>query len=56
MGLIVVSQRPRSIDSAVLSQMGSLAIMKIVQQEDQTQVAAASESLSPKLLEQLTFS
>jgi DNA helicase HerA-like ATPase len=53
MGLIVVSQRPRSIDSAVLSQMGSLAIMKIVQQEDQTQVAAASESLSPKLLEQL---
>src|SRR6187200_147729 len=53
MGLIVVSQRPRSIDSAVLSQLGSLAIMKIVQQEDQTQVAAASESLSPKLLEQL---
>ena len=53
MGLIVVSQRPRSIDSAVLSQMGSLAIMKIVQQEDQTQVGAASESLSPKLLEQL---
>ena len=39
MGLIVVSQRPRSIDSAVLSQMGSLAIMKIVQQEDQTQVS-----------------
>jgi uncharacterized protein len=53
MGLIVVSQRPRSIDSAVLSQLGSLAIMKIVHQEDQTQVAAASESLSPKLLEQL---
>jgi uncharacterized protein len=53
MGLIVVSQRPRSIDSAVLSQLGSLAIMKIVHQEDQTQVAAASESLSAKLLEQL---
>ena len=41
MGLIVVSQRPRSIDSAVLSQMGSLAIMKIVQQEDQTQVGGS---------------
>ena len=34
MGLIVVSQRPRSIDPGVLSQMGSLAIMKIIQQED----------------------
>ncbi len=53
MGLIVVSQRPRSIDPGVLSQMGSLAIMKIIQQEDQTQVASASESLSTNLIEQL---
>ena len=53
MGLIVVSQRPRSIDPGVLSQMGSLAIMKIIQQEDQTQVASASESLSTNLVEQL---
>jgi hypothetical protein len=45
-GLIVVSQRPRSIDSNVLSQLGSLAIMKVVQQEDQTQIASTSESLT----------
>src|SRR5919197_512555 len=52
-GLIVVSQRPRSIDSNVLSQLGSLAIMKVVQQEDQTQIASTSESLTTKLTEQL---
>jgi uncharacterized protein len=52
-GLIVVSQRPRSIDSNVLSQLGSLAIMKVVQQEDQTQIASASESLTTNLTEQL---
>jgi DNA helicase HerA-like ATPase len=54
MGLIVVSQRPRSIDSNVLSQLGSLAIMKVVQQEDQTQIASTSESLTTNLTEQLT--
>lgn len=53
MGLVVVSQRPRSIDPNVLSQMGSLAIMKIVQQEDQNQVASSSESLSAGLVQQL---
>ena len=53
-GLIVVSQRPRSIDSNVLSQLGSLAIMKVVQQEDQTQIASTSESLTTNLTEQLT--
>ncbi|MFL6430427.1 MAG: ATP-binding protein [Nitrososphaeraceae archaeon] len=52
-GLIVVSQRPRSIDSNVLSQLGSLAIMKVVQQEDQTQIASTSESLTTNLTEQL---
>ena len=54
MGLIVVSQRPRSIDSNVLSQLASLAIMKVVQQEDQTQIASTSESLTTNLTEQLT--
>lgn len=53
MGLIVVTQRPRSVDPNVLSQMGSLAIMKIIQQEDQSQISAASESLSTELIEQL---
>jgi len=54
LGLGVVSQRPRSIDSNVLSQMGSLAIMKIVQEDDQRQIASAAESISKDLIEQLT--
>ena len=53
LGLVIVSQRPRSIDANILSQMGSLAVMKIVQQDDQTQVAAASEALSQELIDQL---
>ena len=53
-GLGVVSQRPRNIDPNVLSQMGSLAIMKIVQDDDQQQIASAAESLSRDLLSQLT--
>ncbi len=54
MGLGVVSQRPRNIDPNVLSQMGSLAIMKIVQDDDQQQIASAAESLSKDLLSQLS--
>jgi len=53
-GLCVVSQRPRNIDSNVLSQMGSLAIMKIVQEDDQQQISSASESISKDLIQQLT--
>jgi len=53
-GLGVVSQRPRNIDPNVLSQMGSLAIMKIVQDDDQQQIASAAESLSKDLLLQLS--
>jgi len=53
LGLVIVSQRPRSIDQNVLSQMGSLAVMKIVQQDDQAQVAAASEALSREIIDQL---
>lgn len=34
--------------------MGSMAMMKMVQQDDQAQVAAASESLGKDLIEQLT--
>ncbi|MDE1763409.1 MAG: ATP-binding protein [Thaumarchaeota archaeon] len=53
-GLGVVSQRPRNIDPNVLSQMGSLAIMKIVQDDDQQQIASAAESLSKDLISQLS--
>jgi len=54
LGLCVVSQRPRSIDSNVLSQMGSLAIMKIIQEDDQQQISSAAESISKDLISQLT--
>jgi len=53
-GLGIVSQRPRNIDPNVLSQMGSLAIMKIVQDDDQQQIASAAESLNKDLLTQLS--
>jgi uncharacterized protein len=54
MGLGIVSQRPRSVDLNVLSQMGSFAIMKIIQEDDQRQIASATESTSRELINQLT--
>ena len=54
LGLGVVSQRPRSVDLNVLSQMGSFAIMKIIQEDDQRQIASATESTSRELIAQLT--
>lgn len=54
LGLGIVSQRPRNIDPNVLSQMGSLAVMKIVQEDDQHQIASAAESISRDLVSQLT--
>ncbi|HEX9846692.1 MAG TPA: ATP-binding protein [Candidatus Nitrosotenuis sp.] len=54
LGLGIVSQRPRNIDPNVLSQMGSLAVMKIVQEDDQHQIASAAESISRDLINQLT--
>lgn len=53
LGLVIVSQRPRSIDANILSQMGSLAVMRMIQHDDQAQVSAASEALSRDLIEQL---
>ena len=54
LGLGIVSQRPRSVDLDVLSQMGSFAIMKIIQEDDQRQIASATESTSRELIGQLT--
>jgi DNA helicase HerA-like ATPase len=54
LGLGVVSQRPRSLDPNIVSQMGSLAIMKIIQEDDQSQITSAAESISKNLIEQLT--
>ncbi len=54
LGLVIVSQRPRGIDANILSQMGSLAVMRMIQQDDQAHVSAASEALSRDLIDQLT--
>lgn len=53
-GLVIVSQRPRGIDANILSQMGSIAVMRMIQPDDQTHVSASSESLSRDLIDQLT--
>jgi uncharacterized protein len=53
MSLIVVSQRPRRVSQDVLSQMGSFAIMKLTNPEDQTHVTEASEAISEDLLQNL---
>ncbi|MBD0300381.1 MAG: ATP-binding protein, partial [Nitrososphaera sp.] len=34
LGLVIVSQRPRGLDANILSQMGSLAVMRMIQQDD----------------------
>jgi DNA helicase HerA-like ATPase len=54
LGLVIVSQRPRGIDANILSQMGSLAVMRMIQQDDQMHISAASEALSRDLIDQLT--
>src|SRR5207237_9199664 len=54
LGLVIVSQRPRGIDANILSQMGSLAVMRMIQQDDQAHVSAASEALSRDLIDKLT--
>ena len=52
LGLCIVSQRPRSIDSNILGQMGSLAIMRIIQQDDQNQIASSADSVSKEFVSQ----
>jgi len=53
-GLCLVSQRPKSLDSNSLSQMNNSIIMRLVEPTDQRHVQQSSERLSDDLLEQLT--
>jgi uncharacterized protein len=53
MALVVISQRPRRVDQDVLSQMGSFAIMKLTNPEDQNHIREASEAISEDLLQNL---
>ncbi|MEZ0290207.1 MAG: ATP-binding protein [Sulfolobales archaeon] len=52
-GLGVVSQRPRGLDPDVISQIGSWALMRIIQPEDQVFVSRVSEYMTNELIEQL---
>ena len=51
--LIVVSQRPRRIDPDILSNCSNMAVLRVVNRNDQGTIQAASESFSEDLLEDL---
>ncbi len=53
LGIILVSQRPKGLDSNILSQMNNWIILRIVEPEDQRHVQRASETLSAELMDYL---
>lgn len=52
-GLCLVSQSPKSLDSEALSQANNMIILRLVEPTDQSHVQRASESLSDDLIAQL---
>ena len=53
LGLCLVSQSPKSVDSETLSQANNMIILRLVEPKDQRHVQTASESLSEDLVSQL---
>ncbi|MCL2115218.1 MAG: ATP-binding protein [Methanobrevibacter sp.] len=53
LGLCLVSQSPKSVDSDTLSQANNMIILRLVEPQDQRHVQTASESLSEDLVKQL---
>ena len=53
LGLCLVSQSPKSVDSETLSQANNMIILRLVEPKDQRHVQSASESLSEDLVNQL---
>ena len=51
--LTVISQRPRRLDPDILANCSNLAILRVVNSQDQRTIQAASESFSEGLLEDL---
>ena len=49
MGLCIVSQRPSKVDEDVLSQMGSFAVLKMIQKRDHESVSSTSEEITEKM-------
>ena len=54
LGLCLVTQRPKALDSNALSQANNMIILRLVEPGDQRHVQQASESLSADLVEQLS--
>lgn len=52
-GLVVVSQRPRGLDATILSQLGNLAILRIVHSEDQNHIAKYCEPVLHDIIDEL---
>lgn len=52
-GLVIVSQRPRGLDATILSQLGNLAILRIVHPEDQNHIARHCEPVFHDVIEEL---
>ena len=53
LGLCLVTQRPKALDSNALSQANNMIILRLVEPGDQRHVQQASEALSADLVEQL---
>jgi hypothetical protein len=53
LGVVVVSQRPRGLDPTILSQLGNLAILRIVHPEDQMYVSKYCEPVMQDVMEEL---
>jgi len=51
--LALISQRPRSIDPDILSNIGNYAVLRITNQQDQLMIENAAESFSHRLVEDL---
>jgi DNA helicase HerA-like ATPase len=51
--MVLISQRPRSIDADVLANIGNYAVLRITNSADQMMIEAASESFSKRLIEDL---
>ena len=54
LGLCVVSQRPSKVDEDVLSQMGSFAVLKMIQKRDQDSIFNTSEEITEKMASHLS--
>lgn len=51
--LTLITQRPSKIDEDVLSQCNSMIVQRIVNQQDQQSIAAASESMASSMISEL---